>query len=292
MVYGISSTSIARYGEEIARQSFSLATVTGNTSDSLVFLTQTIVYPSPRKIMSFPMTFGNIWSSGGTSNTNFLLTATAYGLNKTPGFRRSTTLQKDTVKGWGRIRVRKMDGTTSGWVDVLAVKSHLNVADSFYLGGSPAPAALLSLMGLTQGMQDNRYYVNYFRAGEVESLLSIVYSDASFNTIDAANAQMNHLATATSTTGIATTPGATMLRAYPNPAPADGFFAIELTESATGDWRYLMLNEAGQVTANAPISATGGKASISTAGTVPGNYILSVTKDGETVGTKRVVVGK
>lgn len=289
--YGINGQGYGMVGEVIDRTAYSLAPVTTNTQDSLVFLAQATAYSSTRKNLSFPATYNSNWMSAYVFNTNFQVTITAYGLNNAPGYKRATVVKKDTVSGWGKVKVKKMDGITSGWMDVLAVKSHMEIVDSFFLNGAPAPPTLLSMMGITQGTITRYYRIAYYRAGEIEPVTFTEFTDATYTVLKSADVHLNRLPLAPTHIN---TPGnqANNISVYPNPAAGNGYLNIEVTETATGTWRYALFNTAGQVLHSDVLKLNGRAAQIAMSQTPAGQYFLSISKDGQSVATKPVMIGQ
>ncbi|MDV7400435.1 hypothetical protein RZS08_53970, partial [Arthrospira platensis SPKY1] len=90
---------------------------------------------------------------------NFNLTVSSFGLNNSPGQFVQYLEKKDSVVGSGDLIIPTLNGASIPY-PILLVKSQTNVIDSVFLGGAPAPAALLMAFGLTQGSSytDNYYY--------------------------------------------------------------------------------------------------------------------------------------
>ena len=194
MYLGNTTQGIQRLGEVIERQANSLANLTMNPADSLVFIDQVVVYSAPRTMLKFPATYGTNWSSDMIFNTAFEISIAMYSLNQTPGSRKSHLVQTDSIVGWGKMMVNNIDADASELMDVLAVKSKTTISDSFFLNGSPAPAPLLTAFGLTQGMVNNYYRISYYRAGETDPLLYTQYTDSTYTTPSEATVHMSKLA--------------------------------------------------------------------------------------------------
>jgi hypothetical protein len=266
------------------RQANPIGALTMNQQDTLTFPEQVITYSAPLMDVKFPMSFGDNWSNSFMFNTDFELTYTAASLNQVPGQRRSYMEQRDSVKGWGKMRVEDVTGTASAYMDVLAVQTTEMVTDSFFLMGGPAPTQLLMGFGLTQGMVTNKYTTRFFRSGEVTPLLSVEHTDNTFTTVDAATVMLNrHTPAPNSINGIS----AAAVNVYPNPV-TDG--RINVTNLAAGSWTYTLTSLSGQKVSGAALNAANGSAVIALDGVSGGVYHLSLSKDGMIQSSELVII--
>jgi hypothetical protein len=179
----LNEEGFAEEGIYVEEQSYPLGALTGNNSDNLSFPLQEFILNAPRQIMQFPMTAGSAWESSSRRAYNFTLKVTAFGLNNTPGQLISTFVRKDSVAGWGKLRVYTPNGPSVPY-DVLMSRTVQFSVDSFFLGGAPAPPALLNAFSVSQGQQaDVSHQYNFYRAGNLNYLLRINYgSDNTFTT--------------------------------------------------------------------------------------------------------------
>jgi hypothetical protein len=278
------NSGITIYGESMVRQPYPIGALTMNPNDSLIFPEQVITYSAPLHDVEFPMSFGDHWTNSYMWNTDFELTYTAASLNNAPGQRRSYMEQRDSVKGWGKMRVEDITGTASAYMDVLAVQTTEMVTDSFFLMGGPAPAQLLMGFGLTQGMVTNRYTTRFFRSGEVTPLLTIEHTNNTFTTMTDAEVMLNrHTPAPNSINGIS----AAAVNVYPNPV-TDG--RINVTNLAAGNWTYTLTSLSGQKVSGAALNAANGSAVIALDGVSGGVYHLSLSKDGMVQSSELVII--
>jgi hypothetical protein len=184
-------------GLYVYKQGYSLETFTGNGNDSITFASQGLIYPSGRTAIPFPCTVGSAWNTT-TSRVavDFKLTLTAYGLNKTPGQQVFRHTEKDSVVGWGKLSVHTQSGASIPY-DVLMVRQEVYTIDSMYLGGAPAPTALLAGFGITQGQKTGLYYAyNFFRKGSWMYLMRRFYDiDATYTTLSDSYVNADNLST-------------------------------------------------------------------------------------------------
>jgi hypothetical protein len=160
----------------------SLLPFTGVATDKVVIPEYRQIFDVSREILRFPVTMGSTNSSDSRRITNFILTLGAYGINDTPGQLVTHVIRHDTIVTYGKMSVYTPNGP-SAFYDVLAMKSWQYEIDSFYLGGAPAPPALLSAFGLSQGQNDvgdryNRIY--FYRAHNSAPFMLINFFDSPF----------------------------------------------------------------------------------------------------------------
>lgn len=182
-------------GYYVYAQDYSLSSITGNNADSLFIPEQKYILNTPRKILAYPCTFQSAWSSDSRRVTQFKLNVAGYGLNQAPAEHAYHMIRKDSIVSWGKLKLYTTSGP-SAEVDVLVDKVASYAIDSFYLNGSPAPAALLTAFGVAQGQQTNTlYYYNFMRKNAINYLMRIAYgTDASYSTITGAYVNTDNLA--------------------------------------------------------------------------------------------------
>jgi hypothetical protein len=283
---GINASGVVELGQSIPLQQIDISMLTGRTGDLLTFPKQVIPYSAPRKRLSFPMTMGTKWTSGFNYSTNFVL---HYNSVDYAGYRKTYTAQKDSVGGWGRMRIKRLDGSNSGWMNVLGVQTRTYTTDSFFLPGYPSQVldALLGGFRLKQGMRDSSYYVQFMRKGEIEPLYVVGYDDSTYSARDYAYVHQSRIL---GSLGVNNLPSAAGIKLFPNPATATGGFDIELTETAAGAWSYSLLDASGKVVSSSTIAPSSSKAHINAAQAAPGTYFLNLQNNGQQVATKPVLI--
>jgi len=173
-------SGLLEYGIKILSSRNSLVTITLNPSDSLIILSQYMMYSNPQTIINFPATFGSNWGSDFYSDLNFQLSVSTWGYSHAPGYRHRHTIERDSITGWGKMRVKNIAGLPSSWFDVLQVQITSTTTDSFFLNGAPLNSAYLAAFLLTQGAKSTTYKQNYYRIGEVTPLESVLFTDSTF----------------------------------------------------------------------------------------------------------------
>lgn len=160
-------------GTDIPRAAFGILQLTGNPNDSLVFPKQTNVMDGRIDDLNFSITMDSEWSQTRIENTNFELTVAAYSLNKTPGSMTRHTTETKEVVGYGKLVIPTYGGSASKEMEVLLVHETKTNIDSFFLGGAPAPAALLAAFGITQGQSVTTETYEFYRANYGAPVLEI-----------------------------------------------------------------------------------------------------------------------
>ena len=114
------------------------------------YAVQNLTYTGTTKypIVLFPAKFGNATTNtnGIVLTTNFTVTAAALGLNKTPGQTKVTSSVTTDIIGSGTANLKGI-----GNVRVLVTKNTWSDVTNYFLGGAPAPPALLTNLGITDG---------------------------------------------------------------------------------------------------------------------------------------------
>jgi len=169
--YGVTEAGFFCEGATTDEYKLPLQSITGNVVDSLIFEEQTDVWDPFKYYLQFPCTYNTAWEMEHVPATNFKITVTAFGLNKTPGSHKQYCTGSRDVVGWGSLVVPAGEFPSIPY-DVLLLKYHLNVIDSFFIAGNPAPAALLGALNLTQGNETDFYTYEFWRENYNEEILS------------------------------------------------------------------------------------------------------------------------
>jgi hypothetical protein len=153
--YYISALYVEPYTENLAQFS-------GGANDELVVPAQRYAFPDTFYFVKFPATNQSSWNSSNTRRVNFTITLGGFGLNQAPGYFQDTEVETRTVIGDGQIIIPDENGNAMPAVDVFLIEAIGSSVDSIFLAGSPAPAALLSPFGLTQGATTNYHYYLFY----------------------------------------------------------------------------------------------------------------------------------
>ncbi|MBE2289364.1 MAG: T9SS type A sorting domain-containing protein [Chitinophagaceae bacterium] len=254
-------------------------------SDTMFIPAQTATYSSPIILKAFPCTMGGVWHSTMNTDINFQLTITMFSLSHQPFTQRRFTIRKDTVVGWGKVRVKNSAGAPSPYINVLQVHTSTYTTDSFYMGSSVAPGAYLTLLGLTQGKKDTSYTQSFYRTGEVTPLVSASYKDAGLTVPSKVIYHHQRL----ETVGLEKLIGYTSIGVYPNPATNE--LHVSLPQSSQYD--YTISDISGKVLLSGQIGGRQGDASISLPQhLLTGLYQINISTNGEIKYTTQLVISR
>ncbi|MGB0931148.1 MAG: hypothetical protein ACPGVB_10250 [Chitinophagales bacterium] len=176
----VDESGFSQIGSKIEESNFPLTAFTQGPEDVSRFPYQVISFEGgegKNEYLRFPMNYQDQWTSTTTNNTDFELTIAGFGLNQTPGLAQEIGTDNVEVIGYGQVIIPMEDGSASNPVEVLLVKTVSSTVTNYFLGGAPAPEALLNAFGLVQGEEiiDNPVYA-FYRPEFSEPVLS-VFSD-------------------------------------------------------------------------------------------------------------------
>jgi len=138
------TAGFATLGKTIEQVTLNFDTAGSN----ITYPTQSIIYSSKIYSAKYPMKLNDTWSGSNiVANYNFTVNAPAYGISNMNGNQVNTMSYNNTVIGSGYMNLKGYDGS----VPVLVVKQMMSTQTNYLLNGAPAPAPLLSLIGVTNG---------------------------------------------------------------------------------------------------------------------------------------------
>ena len=282
--YSLAANGRLSLGRTVARQASSIQLLTGGANDSVVINSQTITFGTGLVDVPLPLAVGSRYRRLFRYATSGTITVAAYGLNRVP-FR---IVQRDTyvdsVAGWGTARVPVAGNATgSGAIPVLQVRMSSVQQDSVYLNGSPAPAALLQALGITQGNIRRLYQDDFRRQGSTQPVLSLYYGNQQFGTPTSASYSTEATLLATRNT---LAPALGGLLAYPNPV-TNGPLTLAAGNGSRQPLHLTVRDVLGRPLATADI--TTGERTTVLAGLPAGVYLLEATGANGARGTLRVV---
>lgn len=284
--FDITNNSIVAIGEEVVtEQVLSIAAATGNANDELVFPVQDVKYSQPQLERQFPVTLGSHFTSTRVQETKFNITVTAYGLNNAPGIRKTVRTVKDTVIGWGTVKIKgAFYKRIYDNVPVLQVRRTITATDSFFLNGSPAPQALLDAFGLKQGKPENFYAINFIKQDELDELIYIYFDRSPFQTVNEVEIQENRLEQYV-VTGLTDLSVQNAINVYPNPI-VDNSITVDLPTNQSGDYTYSLKDIFGRNIADGAINTN---IINLPSGLAKGNYILTISNNNAVVSINKVL---
>ncbi len=282
------ATGVVIPGEEIlVEQKLGLGRVTGNVLDSMSFPIQAANYNNAIPVVRYPIRNGSSWGGSSSRSIGFRLDLDSFGLTNAPAQHRRHRRVLDSVVGWGRMSVPMPNGAGSAWIQVLQVQHTEIVLDSFFItsaaGPVPMPAAMLGLLGLTQGQTTVALQTNFYRNGAFQPLASAIHSGRSFSS--APSAFFMDAKNLPAPLAIRSVAARAKARAYPNPVRGGGQVFVDLPGDRKEGWSYAIIHMNGQVVAKGEVPFTDAPVATLTlpAGLSTGIYYLSLATAGEQV---------
>lgn len=264
---------------DVVEQSNTLQPFTGNINDSIFIPAQSKIVGTPRRIVEFPFTANSAWSSSSRRVTDMVFHIPAFGLNYAPVQHAYTWVRHDSIVGWGKMRVYTPDGPSIDY-DVLMDRISEHTVDSFYLNGTPAPAALLTAFGVSQGqITEETYRYNFYRKGSFNYLASFFYNtDATYTNVFNAFIGKDDIETAPPSATVEEVSYATLL--YPNPS-AGSELNIKLMGGQFELGSYEVFDAMGRLVKQGQLQANGSDVQVQMGEPLPsGNYYIQL-KDKE-----------
>jgi hypothetical protein len=285
----ITSGGLFEYASKIEKTNYSLISITGVITDSLFIDSQIMVYSSPRTKIAFPTTYSSTWSSTYSSDFNFQLSLSnpLFTYNHAPGIVRRYTTEKDSVLGWGRLRVKDASGSASPYHSVLQVKTIITTTDSFFINGSPFSTLLLSALSITQGKETTTYQQNYYRPEEVTALAQITFTDSTYSHAKSATTHIQRLS-ATRVAGINNEP---KVRVYPNPVTGR-VVSVDLPDGL-GTWTYELIGITGAIFNSGKLITNGNHSQFTLPSSIiSGSYYLRLSNNEKILPVQPITVLK
>ncbi len=265
---------------------------TGTAGDTITIPTQNDVFTAARTVIAFPATMSSSWSSSYTQTINYFLSYVVSSIPvflHTPGTVKGFSTEKDTVIGWGQMRVKTLSGGASGYVNVLQVRTMITTVDSFYLNGTttdPLLPSLLPLLGATQGQVTKTYSQSFYRLDNIVPLASVRFADSANTMPTQVTTNVQRLPAPAGVPAIA---GAAGIKVYPN--PVTGNMITIAAPATTGPCSYELTDITGRKVQEGVLATGSANAQVSiVASVLNGVYFLKVNNNGNTVSVSAVEV--
>jgi hypothetical protein len=250
----LDATGFAQIGYATNGGRFSIASISGGATDSLIFPPSVNRFSSAWTAYKFPMTANTAWRSNFRDTTNFQLTVAGFGLNKTPGARVRTVTQTDTIVGWGTVRLKNPSGGAVLSYAVLLNREIVSGVDSFFVGGAPAPSAILTAFGISQGsVSATPAIYDMLGIGFKHPFMSF-FTNASGSLTSISRAVLPTLGLTTDNKEV--TDYAIATKTFPNPTTEA--INLEFQKTSNSDWHVMLYDVAGKIIAINRVSAAQG----------------------------------
>ena len=249
---------ILEYGINVIGDSFALLAITGGGTDTLIINAQNMTYSVPRTKIVFPATYNSKWSSAYSSDLTIDLSVAGLSYSHAPGFVRRYTTQQDTVRGWGKMRVKDAVGVPSDSFNVLQVQTIITTVDSFFLNGLPFTNALLTTLSITQGATDTIYQQNYYQSQEIVPLAHVTFTDATYTQPSRAVTHVKHMIGTTNTVHPLNSAGYSV---YPNPVSGN-VLTVSLPHDKKEPFGYMLIDATGKTINEGSLQPVGASADL------------------------------
>ena len=256
--YVNNTTGYGVLGDSILFSRYSLQTLTGNPADSLTYPAQSRIFNAISYIYKYPMTANSSWASTNKYVTNFLLKIVGFGVNNTPGQQVRTTFLKDTMVGWGTLRLRNPANGTVLNFNVLLNQHTYTSIDSFFLGGQPGPVALLNAFGVVQGARDTAISYSFIGLNSKGFHFRIIADKKNSSVTNVWRAILPNQGLVSKNKEVTDISVKSMV--FPNPTTEGVTFEFDKKTSA--DWHIVMYNAVGQITGSHRVSTPQGTATL------------------------------
>jgi len=284
-----SGSALLQYGIDIKYRSYSVGAL---LTDSVFIPAQNSLYTSSRKKIFFPASFNSFWLSDYRSDLNYEITYLLASLSHAPGIVRTYHTEKDTVIGWGKMRVKDADGNPSDYISVLQVCSMVKTIDSFLLNGSTTDIVLPSLLpvlGFAQGQEKTTYTMSFYRKGEVTPLAEITFIDAAFTQPAWCTYHRQRLPKPV-IAAVAAEEHDHDISLYPNPVTMGHDIYWKLPQ-ANGKWSFDIIDMGGRIIVTNKLAVTGNIAGTKLPASIsPGSYCLRLYNGSNVVSIKPLTI--
>jgi Secretion system C-terminal sorting domain len=239
--------------------------------------------------MPFPMTSASKQNyASGRNVVNFTLNVPAFALNYVPCQMVYREYRKDSVVGYGTMRVYTPNGASAPY-DVLMNKVTTYSVDSFYVGGAPAPPAIQNAFGIAQGQKTGvRNFYNFMRKGNYNYIARAYYAtDTTFTTLDIGFTCADNVAP-TSITENTTNQFSTF--AYPNPSTQADVHLKLLGSTFAKFKHYTITNQVGATVHTEKINNTADELILPTSNFAKGTYFVTLQDNEGTIINEKIMV--
>lgn len=194
-IYGVgsaSSVSNSKYYGELSTSGFaslgkSIQQVNINLGvGSIVLPVQSIRSSDKVYSANFPMHFADSSAKSGIIEIyKMVVTAPPLVSPNSPGYEESITAYKNRVVASGQLKLKGYSNT----LPVLVLKNSTATKISYFINGAPAPAALLSYAGVTNGAITNSYSYSFYSPSI--GFVGGIYMDSTNTTVLGASFRRN-----------------------------------------------------------------------------------------------------
>jgi Secretion system C-terminal sorting domain len=250
--YENSATGIKELGFSNIAIKSGLQNVTGNAKDTLYLPSVNIKYTSNQ--YAYPVKFGNTVTDKWVQNRPYNLSVATFNLNKTPGNVKNIIAETKSVVAWGKVTLPdyKNKGKTVTY-SAIAQLFQFSAVDSVFLGGAPAPPALMQAFGIVQGSKTAYSYVQLLIPGFKKYAVDAEI-DAAFKPIGIyVSTESGFVGGAVGLKDAAQTVETIV---FPNPSQ-NGQFTLQFEKPSANDWSVKIYDITGRAIAENVVTGFG-----------------------------------
>jgi hypothetical protein len=250
-VFDKDSSGISLAGNIVLVQKFSLYNYFGNHKDSLFIPLDNEYFRINR--ITFPTASHSVYKAKAVKVLKFNITIDTLKMYKAPGTKRTIYNVKDTVAGWGALRIPSPPFTSSIPYKVLLVRRKLISVDSFYVNGKPMDPILMLALGMQQAVKTTDYKEFFYRTGSPDPLMTISFgTDSTFKTPVAVLYSADSIKTGIAVEGLQSID----FKLFPNPSNS-GIIHGSITKNSIHPWHISVTSALGQAVLERQISDMG-----------------------------------
>lgn len=266
---------------------YSIANVTGGAQDSIIFPEFVDIYGGESDQLSFPLTYQSSWSGTRIETFPLQLSVAAYQLNKAPGTRVRYLTDTREVVGYGKLTMPDDNGNPSNELDVLLIKSTVEVLDSFFLGNDPAPSQLLDAFQLTQGDASTNVAYLFYMPNYGKPVMRFGVSASGTETTGIG---FRTSATRVTTTSVNELQLTESTKFFPNPVNAGNTITINF-DNAKEDVSLSLTDLSGRLIHSKRANFSAGSRHFEIPQTASGIYLLNVkSPNGELISSAQILI--
>ncbi|RTQ46535.1 T9SS type A sorting domain-containing protein [Hymenobacter gummosus] len=266
----LNANGLQDLGFALPEQRISLRALTFGPNDSLIIPAQARPYTNTY-LVKFPLTTGTVQVNSYRSVATGVVTVALAGLTRTRMRIVQRVIQRDSVAGWGTLRVPAVPTGGTAAIPVLLRRTRFVQIDSLYEGSAPASPTVLALLNIQQGQVTRGYSDQFFRENSAQPLVFFFYTNSTYQTVDFAQFSRETNLVTSSRAGLAAQVGGVV--AYPNPVAGQPL-TIALGNGQRRAVQLTVRDLSGRSIRTAP--ATTGQPSEVLSGLAAGTYVVDV----------------
>jgi hypothetical protein len=237
------TTGFRKNGQMDLSIALPLASVTGNTADTLLVIGGSRIESNPWYFFKLPMSYNQTSDVTGIGEINFIANVPTFGLNNFPIRQIIERNIVSNVEGWGKLVLMNPITAEADTFEVLLKKDVATLTTFYYdANNNLLPPTLLTPLGLTQGYSVTSDSYSFYTKGLNQFALSITVINGLIDGV-AYNEQVFTNGMPISTSSVKESFVAN--KVYPNPIQGNQF-QLEIEKNNGENWQLDIYNTLGQ----------------------------------------------